>query len=121
MLKVNDNMERKDKIFFAIYAGVKDIDRADIPEFLHQIAQAVKTPDDTSVEFFVIPKPSSNDTVIECLNPVPVSEKAYKAIEERVAKYNAALDNFLKKLQESQKDMPENIQKVVDDHFWDML
>ena len=102
-------MERKDKIFFAVYVGVKQIDSYDIAEYIDRVARSVVNPQDDSVEFFFIPRLSTDDTEITCLNPVRVSDEAYQEMEIRVEKYKVAIDKFLKNL----KEIPEDLQNSI--------
>lgn len=90
-------MERKDKIFFVVYVGVKGIDSADVPAYCGRVGKAVRPANDpdTSVEFFIIPTYETDETRIECLNPVLLTEDQYKAVEDKYKTYEVAIDEFL--------------------------
>ncbi len=85
----------KDKLFIIIYVDVRNVNRADVSEYLRPIANA--TVFDESVIRLIIPTRDS-ETRVECINPVLLTEEQYeetkKRIEDLAEKVKEALDTL---------------------------
>ena len=71
----------KDKLFIIIYVDVRNVNRADVSEYLRPIANA--TVFDESVIRLIIPTRDS-ETRVECINPVLLTEEQYEETKKRI-------------------------------------
>lgn len=71
----------KDKLFIIIYVDVRNVDRANVFEYIQPIANA--TIFDESVFRLIIPTRDS-ETRVECINPVLLTEEQYEETKKRI-------------------------------------
>lgn len=89
-------MLNKDKIIIVAYVNVGSIPNDDIQAFLTRTASVLKTEEDGSSLFYVVPV-RKEDSRIECINPKLVSEEEYEKARE-------ACEKIAEKLKELTKD-----------------
>lgn len=94
-------MDMKDKIILVYYIGVKKIAKDYVYDYLTHVRNAIAHDRDDSVEEFFIPTAESDETRIECINPVMVSEEKYAEVEKTLTemreKMEKAIEDYSKK------------------------
>jgi hypothetical protein len=94
-------MDMKDKIVLVYYIGVKKIEKQYLNDFLTQVRNSIAHDRDDSVDEFFIPTFETDETRIECINPVLLSEEKYAEVEKTLAemreKMEKVIENYSKK------------------------
>lgn len=86
----------KDKLILGIYVNIDRINTSDVDEYLTEFASTVKF--DDSVMRFIIPV-RGEESRVECINPVLLTEEQYKETEEKVKKLQEKVDEALGKFE----------------------
>ena len=84
-------MKDKDKIFIICYVNVRDIDEADIHQYLEEIAKVFIF--DETVFRLMIPT-KEFPTKIECINPVLCNKKQYEKVNELIKNMELGIKDF---------------------------
>ena len=82
----------KDKIILVIYADVSRINTLDIPEYMHEITDAI-TFDDSVLRLFI--PTMDSETRVECISPKRISDEEYVKVSELVENAQNMLNEFL--------------------------
>ena len=88
-------MMDKDKLFLIIYINVGSISDIDVSAFLKNFAEAITF--DDSVMRLIIPV-RGEETRVECINPVLLTEEQYKETEEKIKGLREKVEEALKTL-----------------------
>lgn len=84
-------MKDKDKIFLICYINVRDIDEADVFQYIENAAQSL-TFDETVLRLMI---PTRNlPTKIECINPVLCNEEQYEKVNELIKNMELGIKDF---------------------------
>lgn len=87
----------KDKIFLLVYLNVGTVPPAEIDDLVKQLTETLKF--DESVQLFIIPHRGKDETTrVECINPVLLDEKQYKAVEKKIKGLKKEVEEKLKTL-----------------------
>lgn len=89
------DMTDKDKLFLVIYVNIDNIHMSDVSAYLEAFAR--QTTFDESVMRLIIPV-RGEETRVECINPVLLTEEQYKETEEKIK-------NLQEKVEEALKDL----------------
>ena len=85
----------KDKLFLVIYLNIASIPSADVVEYIKKVTEVIKF--DDSVLQLIVPV-SGEETKIECINPVLLTEEQYKDAEEKINTLKQIVEEKLKTL-----------------------
>lgn len=85
----------KDKLFLVIYLNIASIPSADVVEYINKAAEVLKF--DDSVQRLIVPV-RGEETKIECINPVLLTEDQYKDVEEKINTLKEVVEEKLKAL-----------------------
>ena len=85
----------KDKLFLVIYLNIASIPSADVVEYISKVAEVTKF--DDSVQRLIVPV-RGEETKIECINPVLLTEDQYKDVEEKINALKQVVEEKLKTL-----------------------
>ena len=85
----------KDKLFLVIYLNITDILSEDVVGYINKVAEVTKF--DDSVRLLIVPV-RGEETKIECINPVLLTEEQYKDVEEKINILKQEVEEKLKTL-----------------------
>lgn len=85
----------KDKLFLVIYLNIASIPSADVVEYISKAAEVTNF--DDSVQRLIVPV-RGEETKIECINPVLLTEEQYKDVEEKINTLKQVVEEKLKTL-----------------------
>ena len=85
----------KDKLFLVIYLNIADIPSQDVVEYINKVTKVIKF--DDSVLQLIVPV-SGEETKIECINPVLLTEDQYKDVEDKINTLKQVVEEKLKTL-----------------------
>lgn len=85
----------KDKLFLVIYLNIASIPSADVVEYIKKVTEVIKF--DDSVLRLIVPV-RGEETKIECINPVLLTEEQYKDAEEKINTLKQVVEEKLKTL-----------------------
>ena len=85
----------KDKLFLVIYLNIASIPSQDVVEYINKVTKVIKF--DDSVLQLIVPV-SGEETKIECINPVLLTEEQYKDVEEKINILKQEVEEKLKAL-----------------------
>ena len=85
----------KDKLFLVIYLNIADIPSQDVVEYINKVAEVTKF--DDSVQRLIVPV-RGEETKIECINPVLLTEDQYKDVEDKINTLKQVVEEKLKTL-----------------------
>ena len=74
-------MMDKDKLFLVIYVNIDNIHMSDVSAYLEAFAR--QTTFDETVMRLIVPV-RDQETRVECINPVLLTEEQYKETEEKI-------------------------------------
>ena len=86
-------MKDCEKLFIVMYVNVRNIDMEDVPEYLHEVKNALYY--DETVNTIVVPI-RDGDTRIECINPALLTDDKYKEVERVFDECKKRAGEFLK-------------------------
>ena len=89
------DMMDKDKLFLVIYVNIDNIHMGDVSEYL--MAFARQTTFDETVMRLIVPV-RDQETRVECINPVLLTEEQYKEVEEKIKTLQEKVEEALKTL-----------------------
>ena len=84
----------KDKLFLVIYVNIDNIHMSDVSEYL--MAFARQTTFDETVMRIIVPV-RDQETRVECINPVLLTEEQYKEVEEKIKTLQEKVEEALKR------------------------
>jgi hypothetical protein len=85
----------KDKLFLVIYLNIASIPSQDVVEYINKVTEVIKF--DDSVLRLIVPV-RGEETKIECINPVLLTEEQYKDAEEKINTLKQIVEEKLKTL-----------------------
>ena len=85
----------KDKLFLVIYLNIASIPSEDVVEYIKKVTEVIKF--DDSVLRLIVPV-RGEETKIECINPVLLTEEQYKDAEEKINTLKQVVEEKLKTL-----------------------
>lgn len=85
----------KDKLFLVIYLNIASIPSADVVEYISKVAEVTNF--DDSVQRLIVPV-RGEETKIECINPMLLTEEQYKDVEEKINTLKQVVEEKLKTL-----------------------
>jgi hypothetical protein len=85
----------KDKLFLVIYLNIASIPSQDVVEYINKVTEVIKF--DDSVLRLIVPV-RGEETKIECINPVLLTEEQYKDAEEKINTLKQVVEEKLKTL-----------------------
>lgn len=85
----------KDKLFLVIYLNIASIPSEDVIEYINKVTEVIKF--DDSVQRLIVPV-RGEETKIECINPVLLTEEQYKDAEEKINTLKQVVEEKLKTL-----------------------
>jgi hypothetical protein len=85
----------KDKLFLVIYLNIANIPSQDVVEYINKVAEVTKF--DDSVQRLIVPV-RGEETKIECINPVLLTEDQYKDVEDKINTLKQVVEEKLKTL-----------------------
>lgn len=88
------DMMDKDKLFLVIYVNIDNIHMSDVSEYL--MAFARQTTFDETVMRIIVPV-RDQETRVECINPVLLTEEQYKEVEEKIKTLQEKVEEALKR------------------------
>jgi hypothetical protein len=83
----------KDKLFLVIYLNIASIPSQDVVEYINKVTEVIKF--DDSVLRLIVPV-RGEETKIECINPVLLTEEQYKDVEEKINTLKQVVEEKLK-------------------------
>jgi hypothetical protein len=85
----------KDKLFLVIYLNIASIPSQDVVEYINKVTEVIKF--DDSVLRLIVPV-RGEETKIECINPVLLTEDQYKDVEDKINTLKQVVEEKLKTL-----------------------
>jgi hypothetical protein len=85
----------KDKLFLVICLNIANIPSQDVVEYINKVAEVTKF--DDSVQRLIVPV-RGEETKIECINPVLLTEDQYKDVEDKINTLKQVVEEKLKTL-----------------------
>ena len=85
----------KDKLFLVIYLNIASIPSEDVLEYINKVTKVIEF--DDSVQRLIVPV-RGEETKIECINPVLLTEEQYKEVEEKINSLEQEVKEKLKTL-----------------------
>ena len=84
----------KDKIFLVLYLDTAEIPQDFEGEYIKNISERLEHLKDDSVMLVIVPV-EGQETRLECINPVLLTEAQYVQIQKKIEKFNDAISEIL--------------------------
>ena len=94
--EAQENNMDKDKLFLVLYLNVGNIHIVDVPAYVENTAKALKM--DESVMTLIVPV--REESRVECINPVLLTDEQYKDVEEKIEKFKKEVEEAINALKD---------------------